>query len=244
MKNAPANRRLVCEFLRRALAGIQRSTRYWMLGALTLGGCAEITGAQRVSFRPELLETKGDYASPGHVYTMRGLTGAFSRGMDTITVRSEREIGIRTTTLSDPDWDALSHYLIAQYKAEQLPRPLILIGHSLGADDQIHVAEMLHRQGISVDLLILVDPDAPVPIPANVKRCVDIYKSHPATDILPVFRGTKARAVDPSKTDLVNINVRTAGLGFSVDDVNHITIDKKPEVQEMVLAEIKKTCFP
>jgi hypothetical protein len=215
-----------------------------LLGAALLTGCADLTVTRRVSFQPELLETHGDYASPGHVYTMRGLLGVFSRGMDTIAVRVEKELGVRATSLADPDWKGLSRYLIAQEKSGTLPRPLILVGHSFGGDDVVRVCKMLGRHDISVDLLVLVDPDTPPTVPANVKRCVDFFRSHPTTDVVPMLRGVKVKVLDPSKTELTNFDVRTAGVDFSIDDVSHITIDKKPEVQEMVLAEIKKTCFP
>lgn len=244
MKNAPANPRPTDKAPRRWSSCFKVPALWALLSAAVLSGCADLTGAKPVIYRSELLETKGDYASPGHLYTMRGLYGVFSRGMDTIAVRAERELGIRATPLPHRDWKELSRYLIAQDKAGQLPRPLILSGHSFGADDEIRVARMLRRENISVDLLLLLDPDTPPTVPDNVKRCVDIYRSHPATDVVPMLRGIKVRADDPSKTDLVNFDVRTAAVNFSVEDVHHITIDKKPEVQELVLAEFKKTCFP
>ena len=63
--------------------------------------------------------------------------------------------------------------------------PLVLVGHSWGADDQVRVAEMLGQNGIQVDLLVLIDPVTPPLVPPNVKRCYCIYKSHPVTDAVP-----------------------------------------------------------
>lgn len=244
MKHVSANCTLAHKVLRQSPTCFKLLTLGALLGAGMLSGCADLTVIKRVSFRSEILEKKGDYASPGHLYTMRGFAGIFSTGMDTIAKRAEREIGIRATSLADPDWKGLSRYLISQHKAGQLPRPLILCGHSFGADDQVRVAKLLQRENIPVDLLVLVDPGTPPTVPANVKRCVDIYRSSPATDVVPVLRGIKVRADDPSKTDLVNVDVRTAKVNFSVADVHHITIEKKREVQDMALAEFKKTCFP
>jgi hypothetical protein len=77
-----------------------------------------------------------------------------------------------------------------------------------------------------------------------VKRCVDIYKSHPGTDVLPFFRGIKVKAIDPSRTLVTNIDLRLTDVGFSTRVIDHFNIAKIKGVQDMVLSEISKTCLP
>jgi hypothetical protein len=120
----------------------------------------------------------------------------------------------------------------------------VLVGHSYGCDDQVRVSRQLNQQNIPVDLLLLVDPTTPGSIPPNVRRCVDIYKSHPGTDALPFFRGIKVKAVDPSRTSITNIDLRLTDVGFATGMIDHFNIAKIPGVQDMVLAEIKKACPP
>ena len=46
----------------------------------------------------------------------------------------------------------------------------------------IRVAQRLKKENISVDLLVLIEPVTPPPVPNNVKRVYCIYKSRPLTD--------------------------------------------------------------
>ena len=49
-------------------------------------------------------------------------------------------------------------------------RRLVLIGHSLGGDDVIKLAERLNQAGIPVDLLMPIDPVSQGAVPANVRE--------------------------------------------------------------------------
>jgi hypothetical protein len=89
-----------------------------------------------------------------------------------------------------------------------------------------------------VDALVLVDPTIPPTIPANVRRCVNIYRSQPSTDWMPWLRGVPVEASDQS-TLVINRDLRDladqTGLG---DEVNHFNIEDNAVIQEMVVEEI------
>jgi pimeloyl-ACP methyl ester carboxylesterase len=164
--------------------------------------------------------------------------------MDMIARRAEAELNVHATSLANQEWQRLVAYITVEHQSGRWYGPLVLVGHSYGCDDQVRVSKRLNEQKIPVDLLILVDPTTPGSIPPNVKRCVDIYKSHPGTDILPFFRGIKVRAVDPSRTLVTNIDLRLTDVGFSTRVIDHFNIAKIKGVQDMVLSEISKTCLP
>ena len=159
----------------------------------------------------------------GHVYCMRGWLGIFSTGMDVMAVEIDKEV--TSVSVADEEWRRLKGFLINEKKAGKLNEPLVLVGHSWGADDQIRVAEELKDAGITVDLLITLDPVTPPEIPSNVKQCVNIYKSHPVTDGVPFWRGVP---IDPASTKvpLTNIDLREAKLGFD-ESIDHINIEKR-----------------
>ena len=121
---------------------------------------------------------------------------------------------------------------------------MVLVGHSLGGDDQIRVARLLGDAGITVDLMILIDANTPPSIPPNVKRCVNLYKSQPLRDALPVFRGVRVRATDPARTKVENVDLRTADLGFDTSHVDHFNITDVKAIQDRALSEIAKICPP
>jgi len=214
------------------------------LSALTQPGCVDLTGRSAAQLSPLKPQELVRYPRAGHAYCILGWLGIWSRGMDVIAQRTQTEVGVHATSLANQEWRALVQYLTAEHKAGRWDGPLVLVGHSYGCDDQVRVSKQLNQQGIPVDLLLLVDPTTPGSIPPNVKRCVDIYKSHPGTDALPFFRGIKVKAVDPSRTAITNIDLRLTDVGFATGMIDHFNIAKIPGVQDMVLAEIKKTCPP
>jgi pimeloyl-ACP methyl ester carboxylesterase len=120
----------------------------------------------------------------------------------------------------------------------------VLLGHSWGAYDMVTVSKRLEQEGITVDLLVLVDPVTPRPAPPNVKRVYCVYMSHPETDWFPFWRGVPATVEDPKATPLENIDLRTAKVDFDVSGISHPYVDKNEGVHGMCIREIEKICPP
>ena len=207
-----------------------------LLSALLLGGCVDLT-SQPARFDSAPIRQS---AREGHVYCLRGWLGVWSRGVDVLAGRVESELDMQATSLSDPEWRKIVHRVRGEHAAGRARGPLVLVGHSLGGDDQIRVAKLLNDSGIAVDLMVLIDANTPPSIPPNVRRCVNIYKSQPLRDALPVFRGVRVRAVDPSRTRVENIDLRTSDVGFETGPISHFNITNARAVQDMALAEIAK----
>ena len=205
-----------------------------------LTGCVDITG--RSAARLEPIHEKSRFVREGHVYCILGWLGIWSRGMDVIVQRIDAELGVQATSLGNQEWQKLASFVRTEHEAGRWSGPLILVGHSIGADDQVRVAKRLNQENVPVDLLILIDPTVPPVIPPNVRHCVNIFKSHPGLDTIPAFRGIKVRAADPARTLVENTNLRRTKVEFDTRVINHFNIAKIKGVQDMVLAEIAKAC--
>src|SRR5271155_2783266 len=84
-------------------------------------------------------------ASRAHVYLLRGLMNIFSLGMDTLADELNRR-GVYATVDNHADWQSLAEQAAANYKAGK-EGPIIIIGHSLGADAAMEMASYLGQRG-------------------------------------------------------------------------------------------------
>lgn len=172
--------------------------------------------------------------SKAQIYTMRGgLGGLFSKGMNRLqnTLKQDKNLYVSSTI-----WYKaynLSQFIIHNAKTGKTHGPIILVGHSLGANEQIKVAKNLARANIPVALLITVDAVSPLPVPPNVKRVLNIYKP----SAVPIFRGFEVKALDPSKTKIENLNVDNL---YDIK-VNHFNIDSHAQLQKKMLNDIEST---
>jgi len=212
---------------------------------MLLGGCADFTAGPAPLDRtvdPALVQT---HSRAGKVYCARGYLGVFSIGMMQLADRIDTKEGIVAVSTADLEYGRLQAWLIEQNKKGNLNEPLVLLGHSYGADDMIRVSQRLEKENMGVDLLILIDPVTPPPVPANVKRTYCVYFSRPATDWVPAWRGVPATLEKNNKvTQLENLDLRGAKVDFPTDNIPHQYIDKNEGVQNLCIAEIKKVCPP
>jgi hypothetical protein len=171
----------------------------------------------------------------GQVYLVRGLTGMFSTGMDHLGDALRRE-GVACAVIMHTQGSDAADAIIAHSPPGT---PIIIIGHSLGADEAVSMARRLEESHRTVDLLITLDPvDAPR-VPANVLHAVNYYR--PGTlGIIPLFRGTPlhAEAGAPSVTNIdLNDDTRLLEQG-----TNHFTIDKNSRIQEEIVRQVLAIC--
>lgn len=213
-----------------------RKTISLLLLSILLTGCADLTQPGLSPLEKSINPDKHVYPQKGRVYTMRGLLGIFSLGMNELSERVDKEVGTYSMAVSDTEWERLSKFIIQERKIGKLESPLILVGHSYGADDQIRVADKLNKAGIPVDLLVTVDPTISGPIPPNVKRAFNIYKSFALTDGVAGMPGKVIVAENPAKTNITNFNLRDKNVGI----INHFNMDDSTKVQDIIIAQIRK----
>lgn len=210
------------------------------ISSTMLAGCIDLSGSRNAyNYRTQQLEqhagsnttSSTKQSAAGEVHTMRGGLGIFSIGMNQL--RDSVESRYRIPAYSTMWYNAgdVSRSIIASHRLHP-SRPIILVGHSLGANEQIKVARNLNAAGVPVALLVTVDAVSQTIIPPNVTHALNFYKS----GYVPMFSGLKLRAVDPQKTRIENINAaQLPGV-----TVNHFTIDKDKVVQQKIMTEIAK----
>ena len=155
-----------------------------------------------------------------HVYLFRGLADVFSTGMDALTAELN-ERGVYATSHSHTDWKAVADRATADYKTKK-EGPIILIGHSLGADAAVEMADYLGDKGIPVALLVPFDATQSFPVPGNVSRVVNFtQRDYAYMRPGPGFRGS-----------LNNVDLS------SDRNIDHLNIDKSPELHSRVLSEV------
>lgn len=218
------------------------------LGMLFLPGCMDLSGSGPAQLDRSLVNPAAApqvvYVRDGHVFCMRGWLGIFSEGMNALTERMDKQTKVSAVSVANEEWTTLRDFIIEAHAAGQLPGPLVLVGHSLGADSQARVAEALNAKNIPVDLLITLDAVSPPLITPNVKLVINIFRSKPIGDQLPMFRGVPLEAVDPTLTIIRNIDLRTDDPGFDASEVDHFNIEKSPGVHDMVITAVEVACPP
>lgn len=167
---------------------------------------------------------------PGQVYTMRGLGGVFSTGMNRLEDSLIFYHHIQTSSTIWYKAYSLAQFIIEKNRSGEFKGPIILIGHSLGANDQIKVAKFLQKAHIPVRLIITIDAVSPIHVPNNVAEVLNIYKP----GYVPMFTGKALIAEDPAATKIENLNVKTANRYH----VNHFTIDKNQQIQQLMIEKV------
>ncbi len=199
-----------------------------LLTSVCLTGCIDLAVNDGKNKRVDL---KKITHAKGEVYTMRGgLGGVFSKGMNRLEDNLENDYQIYASSTVWYKANALSQHIIAQYKTEKVHGPIILVGHSLGANEQIKVARNLARANIPVALLMTIDAVSPVTVPPNVEYAFNIYKP----SFVPLFSGLTLKAMDQKRTHIENFNVTA----IKDTSVNHFTIDGNKQVQKLMLDKV------
>ena len=182
------------------------------------------SGARRLAafLAITLLSCNWALAGEPSVLLLRGWFGVFSTGLDNLADQL-RGRGINAEVAGHLHWSTAVSDILRD-RAAGKTGPLVLVGHSQGANNVIDIARALEPHNIPVDLVVTLAPFMQDPIPANVVRAVNYYQSAGwGSPIVPDpgFHGT-----------ISNIDV--------ADDrtILHISIDKSAKVQAAILQEI------
>ena len=119
------------------------------------------------------------------------------------------------------EWQTLADQAAANYQAGK-EAPIILIGHSLGADSVMEMAAYLGRKGVPVALVVPFDGTKSFTASDNVGRVLNLtQRDYAYMRGGPGFHGT-----------LANVDVS------SDPTIDHINIDKSPRLHARVVAEV------
>lgn len=161
-------------------------------------------------------------AAGPRVILLRGWFGVFSTGLDSVADQL-KALGIEAEVAGHLNWQNEVTEILRDRSAGRVG-PLVLVGHSQGANNVIDIARALQPYNVTVDLLIALSPFLQNPVPANVVKAIDFYQGPGWGQPLEAERGFHGK--------IVNINL--------VDDptISHIGMDKSEKVQAEILKEI------
>jgi len=203
--------RLSRRFSRWALAGLVAAT-------LTVAPGLHATPAEKPHGQQP--HSEQPHNPRAHVYLLRGLFNVFSLGMDTLAEELRRK-GVETSVNNYADWQTLADRAAERYKAGT-ENPIILIGHSLGADAVIEMAAYLGRRDVPVALVIPFDGTHLLVAPSNVARLVNLTQRNYAY----------ARPGPGFKGSLANVDVSSDA------NIDHINIDKAARTHARAISEV------
>lgn len=164
----------------------------------------------------------------GYVVVLRGLMNIWSRGMDTVAKELEAR-GVRVHLDNHRHWKALAEDLAKKYQADKSVAPIILVGHSLGANAAVLLASKLGQYRVPVRLIVTFDgmahtEDSVGTVSYNVQEVLNFYNSKALGMEMIPGRGFSGK--------IDNVDVQgTRGLG-------HLKVDKNPELQARTISMV------
>jgi hypothetical protein len=164
--------------------------------------------------------TPREPTSHPHVYLMRGLLNVFSLGMDQLAAQIQSR-GIDASVYNHSVADSVVSRIVQEYRAGDCG-PYILIGHSLGADAVMTMAQQLNLQGVPVALVVPFDGTGSYAAPSNVACVVNLTQRKYAYMVPGAGFHGKLSNVDVS----------------SDTSIDHFTIDKSPRLQAVALRSV------
>jgi len=194
-----------------------------ILAALLIAACLATTGETAMAQSPGGAENAA--VVHGRAYLFRGLIGLIDWGMDQLADRINRS-GVAANINSHLMWRDVANQAISDYRRD--PKPIAVIGHSIGGDAAVQFAEALGAAHIPVSLLITYDPNRSADqVPANVERYINLYQSSN-------FLG--GGDVEPGR------GFHGHYASFNLKDrpeIMHVNMDKFDRIQEQLAAKVR-----
>lgn len=162
--------------------------------------------------------------SRGHVYLLRGLANIFSLGMDDLAAKLNAR-GIPATVHEYGQWASLADAAAAESRANG-GAPIVIIGHSLGADAAVEMAERLTALGNSAKLVVTFDPVGVTTVGPAAGRFINYYQSNNGY-------GKRLVAGAGFRGNLQNRNLDSVG------SLDHFNIEKSPRLHAEVISSIQ-----
>jgi hypothetical protein len=158
------------------------------------------------------------------IYLLRGLANVFSRGMDEMGAKLTAE-GFSPVVINHRGWQNAADTIARNYQSGRTA-PIILIGHSLGANNAYRIARRLNGKGIPVAYLAIFDPTQRITVPNNVRYFVNFYQNNGT--------GRPASFAQSRQKQKVNLNLTSS------PGLNHRNIDQSRRLQDIVMARIRE----
>ena len=188
-----------------------------ILAAFVVAVAAAPVGASQANAQAS---AKAEAGAAPPIYVMRGGLDIFSTGMN-VLARELTKKGYPAISGSFMDWQPQMAKEIAAYKAH--PYPIIIIGHSYGADTALLMAYKLKEADIPVALLVFYDLTDSGKVPANVAHVLN-------------FRSSSATGIDVTVTGGAHFHGTIDNV--TRPDLNHLDIDKAEDLHKQTIDAI------
>lgn len=183
--------------------------------AMLLALIAGTAHAQCAKIRP---------TQPGEVYFMRGLANIFSLGLDDFG-KEITAAGIENCVFNHSYWQSIVNDVVERSYRGEVSFPIVIIGHSLGANIAPKMATAIGNRGIPVSYVVMLDPVEATVVGRNVKEIHNYF--------LPKRQDNR---LYPGSTfdGLVIENVDVTPFG----GYNHFNIDKNRQLRNTMKQRI------
>ena len=204
-------------FLQQAPSGLRRLFTGGTLAGLALAALILVPASARSAVRTATRETE---ISRPHVYLMRGLLNIFSLGMDQLAAQIARH-GIDASVYNHTLEDVIVGEIVQKYRAGD-HGPYILVGHSLGADAVMVMAQQLNARDVPVALVVPFDGTGSYAAPRNVACVLNVTQRQ--------YAYMRPGSGFHGKLQNVDVSADTS--------IDHFTIDKSPRLQAVALNSV------
>jgi LysM repeat protein len=160
------------------------------------------------------------------MYLVRGLTSVYSFGIDQLAAKINHR-GVTATVYSLSETGTIANDIARKYKAGEERGPIMLLGHSSGADYAIAIAERLKEVGVPGALAFGFDPTrTAAAVPGNVELFINLYQG------ANIIGGGEVQPGPDFRGRLIDVDLREH------TEIVHITLDKTPAVQDAVADKV------
>ncbi len=160
----------------------------------------------------------------GTVLLLRGLLNVFSLGMDSLA-KKIRAKGLPAQVSNFTHWRNHANLIVDKYRSDKSTAPVVIIGHSLGADSSVDMANYLGSRGVPVRLLVTFDGvHAGHKVGKGIVEVVNYYKSDGVGKVITAGPGFTGK--------LTNIDVKDR------KGIDHLNIEKSATLHAEVLARL------
>jgi hypothetical protein len=204
---------------RKSFAAVMLSIAATLIAAATLFAAPVPARLQAPSL---LVEAQArNLNTDAQIVLMRGLANVFSRGMDEMSATLTGH-GFSPRLINHRGWQVAADAIVQNYRNGNRA-PIVIIGHSLGANAAFNLAKRLQSQNIPVAYVAVFDPTQSLAVPANVDTFVNFYLNR---------TGRPARFPPTRHKSKVNINLTTS------PGITHTNIDQSRRLQDIVIGRI------
>jgi thioesterase domain-containing protein len=117
--------------------------------------------------------------------------------------------------------------------------PVVFVGHSCGGRSALFAAQELGTAGIDVSLIVCLDVTLPPPVPANVRRAINLRRTrrrlYPA---MPLVAGPGAATI------IEDLDLDAPNSPIEPGWICHANITSRPRVREYVVGRVLEVMNP